>query len=328
MLNLKVIKMCNLSPFHIGMGRDYYDSSAMELHSDTISAALASVGVTTGLCKDVRQFLSSFVISSAFPYWKDIYFLPKPQGRLNVSVGNLQEYEYRKQLKAVRYIESSLWKELVLGKDLSIETSQLKGNFIVPKGIEIGDICKKQVTQRVNVSRDGSKDAEPFFFEWNYYDKEAGLYCLLDAEKGLTDEIVKLFSILGDIGIGTDKSVGGGKFEVEVGSMDISEPIDADSTMLLSLYIPTREEYDELLNGEPLYSFLQRGGYMAGSDNLKFRHLRKKSIYMFNVGSVFRTTNVLRGKVVDVRPDWNDAAMHPVYRSGRVLTIRIKTKAL
>lgn len=328
MPRLKVIKLCNLSPIHIGTGRESYDVSAGELHSDTLSAALAAVGISTGMCSDAKALLSSLKISSAFPYWNDCFFLPKPQGRLNVVVDGQEEHEYRKRLKAVKYVEASLWQTLAAGKTLHITAHQVKGQFLIPSQREIGEIYQSQVTQRVGVSRDGAIDASPFFFEWHYYDNRAGLYCLLDVDDDKMETITHLFEVLGENGIGTDKSVGGGKFSVAVDHMDIAEPKDADSTMLLSLYIPTEEEHQHLLEGTPRYTLLRRGGYMAGSSVERFRHLRKKTAYAFGVGSTFHTTRELEGKVVDVAPEWDDAEMHPVYRSGKALSIKIKTSGL
>lgn len=325
---LKTIKLCNLSHVHIGTGRESYDTSAGELHSDTLSAALAAVGVSTGKCTDVLSFLSKLRISSAFPYWGDFFFLPKLQGRLNASVDGLHEHEYRKRLKAVKYIEASLWRQLANGEALCLKSEQVQGRFIIPSDAKIGDICKSQVSQRVSVPRDGVSNAEPFFFDWHYYDSHAGLYCLVDADETLMKTIVDLFKVLGDNGIGTDKSVGGGKFDVELGEMNISEPVDADTTMLLSLYIPTEEEFQSLLCGSPRYNILRRGGFMAGSSVEKFRHLRKKTVYAFGVGSMFHTTKELEGKVVNVTPEWKDQDMHSVYRSGKPLSIKIKTNGL
>lgn len=328
MPRLNIIKMCNLTPIHIGTGRESYDVSAGELHSDTLSAALTAVGISTGICGDARAFLSSLKISSAFPYWGDRYFLPKPQGRLKVVIDGQEEYAYRKRLKAVRYVESSLWQTMAVGKTLHVADNQVKGHYLVPSDMVIGDICKSQVTQRVGVSRDGAMDSDPFFFEWRYFDSRAGLYCLIDADTDMLETITRLFEVLGENGIGTDKSVGGGKFSVSVGNMDIVEPVDADSTMLLSVYIPTEEEHQRLLERTPRYTLLRRGGYMAGSSIERFRHLRKKTVYAFGVGSTFQTTRELEGKIVDVTPEWDDTAMHPVYRSGKALTIKIKTNGL
>lgn len=320
--------MCNLSPIHIGTGRESYDTSAGELQSDTLSAALAAVGVTTGLCPDPKALLSSLKISSAFPYWGETYFLPKPQGRLNAVVDGLEDHAYRKHLKAVRYVATPLWQSLAAGMTLHIDSMQVRGQFLIPADTDMGQICRSQVNQRVGVARDGATDAEPFFFEWHYYDKRAGLYCLLDADDAMMRTVIPLFEALGETGIGTDKSVGGGKFTVAVDAMDIAEPHDADSTMLLSLYIPTEDEHRFLFDGEPRYTLMRRGGYMAGSSTERFRHLRRKTVYAFGTGSTFQTTTKLEGKIVDVAPEWNDSEMHPVYRSGRPLTIKIKTGGL
>lgn len=318
--------MYNLSPLHIGTGRENYDSSASELHSDTLSSALAAVGVETGMSGNVEDFLTSFSMSSAFPFYRDIFFLPKPQGLLNVVVEDAEESEFRKKLKKVKYVEQNLWKQIVTGATPCISKSQIQGVFIVPKDECIEPLSNSQVMQRVSVSRDGTKDAEPFYFEWNYFNKDAGLYCLTDAKEHVLKLISQLFVQLGENGIGTDKNIGGGKFEVEIANelFSFGEPKDAKRRMSLSLFIPTEDELDGLLDGSPRYSLLLRGGYMAGSSVEEFRHLRKKMVYAFGEGSVFETTKPLVGKLVDLRPDWNDIRIHPVYRSGRALTLKIK----
>lgn len=326
MANFTLIKMYALSPLHIGTGREAYDTASTELHSDTLSAALAAVGVTTGILRgdEVEQFLSSFTLSSAFPFYQGHYFLPKLQGKIKLSVRGEDEHVYRKKLKRVKYIESSLWVKLAYGESLTVDEEQIIGAFLIPKDTSLGLICKSQVNQRVCVSRDGSEDSDPFFFEWHYYDQRAGLYCLTDAKGELLEKIQTLFSLLGETGIGTDKSIGGGNFKIDISTFTYCPPIDADTFSTLSLYIPSTEELKFLFDGTPLYSLVARGGYMAGSNVERFRHLRKKIIYAFGVGSMFQTEKPLIGRVVDLRPDWNDGDMHSVYRSGRVLTFKIK----
>lgn len=55
---------------------------------------------------------------------------------------------------------------MATGNNLKIKKSQIKGSFIVPDGTFADEekplIFKSQISQRVSVSRDGSKDAEPF----------------------------------------------------------------------------------------------------------------------------------------------------------------------
>ena len=63
---------------------------------------------------------------------------------------------------------------------------------------------------------------------------------------------------------------------------------------------------------------------MAGSIEDNFKHLWKESVYAFAEGSLFQTTEVLNGKVLDLSPTWNDKRMHPAYRSGKPLVVKVK----
>ena len=315
-----------MTPLHIGTGKENYDFSSSDLHSDTLSAALAAIKVQTSDGGNLKSFMESFVVSSAFPFVGERYFFPKPHGRIDVRVTDADEYIVRKKLKKLRFIEAGLWNNLITGEKLTIQSNQLKGSFLLSDSSDfnIPAPYKSQVNQRVSVPREDGKDAEPFFFEWTYFDANSGLYCLLDASEEVENELIQLFKQLGESGLGTDRNVGGGKFEVETTKLSIGEVLSADSVMLLSLFIPTEEELHKLDLVHADYDLLKRGGYIAGSQESDFRHLWKKTIYMFNTGSVFPTTSFLEGKVVDLRPDWNDERMHPVFRSGKPFVVPIK----
>lgn len=320
-----------MTPLHMGTGKENYDFSASDMHSDTLSAALAAIKIQAKGEADLMSFMESFVVSSAFPYIQDRYFLPKPCGKIDVEVFDADEYVVRKRLKKVRFVEIGLWNELVAGRKLTVQNWQLKGDFLLPSDFPSAKFMlpfTSQVSQRVSVPREDGIDAEPFFFEWTYFSADSGLYCLLDAPTDKKEELLRLFGRLGEEGLGTDRNVGGGKFEVETLELTMPDVESPDSSLLLSLFIPTEDELRLLDLERSLYELLQRGGYMSGSQELDFRHLWKKSIYMFNVGSVFHTTVPLKGKVVDLKPDWNDKRMHPVYRSGRPFVVPIKKTVL
>ena len=127
MSKYRVIKLTNLSPLHIGTGRENYDFSSSSLSSDAISAALASIRASLGRDSDINSFLSSFTISSAFPFVGSQYFLPNLQRKINVSTAD--EEIYRKRLKKVKYIESSIWQKMVSGDTIAIEENQLQKEF-------------------------------------------------------------------------------------------------------------------------------------------------------------------------------------------------------
>lgn len=316
----------NMSPIHLGTGRDSYDTALSVLSSDTLSSALAAVRAMEGRQDGIDRFLRSFTVSSAFPYFGDEFYLPRPQGRLDIRVKGLEEKEYRKKLKKLRYISSSLWLELMNGKTVEIKPTQLQGDFLtVMAEDDFRPPMLHVVNQRVMVPREEGRDAVPFMFEWTFFqhgEKESGLYCLVDGGKEITEEVVSLFKDLGTLGIGSDRTAGGGFFDVETDEVEWQQS-SGNAVMLLSAYIPKESELEHLNLPLSNYSILKRGGFMAGSSNENMRKLRRKTVYMFDVGSVFQTNHLLEGTVVDLAPQWNASDMHPVFRSGRPLFVNV-----
>lgn len=337
MATLRLIRLTAMSPLHIGIGRDTYDVAAPALHSDTLSAALAAIRAVQGKVDDLQQFLDSFALSSAFPYAvkgdKTTLFMPKPAGKLNVAVKGLEEKDYRKSLKKVKFIALPIWRQLVAGDALQVEQDQLHGAYLLDKAdSEFTPPMKSVVSHRVAVPREDNKDAEPFAFEWTFFKddehEKSGLFCLLHADSDeVADEVTELFSELGEQGIGSDRNVGGGHFNIATEQFEFVNCAGANATMLLSSYIPTEEELTMLDVINSRYQLIKRGGFISGSNDDQWRHLRKNTIYMFTAGSTFNTLQPLKGKVVDLRPAWNDN-LHHVWRSGKPLAINIKTTDL
>ncbi len=328
MAQYKVFRLHFRTPLHIGLGRSTYDSSSSDLHSDTISSALAAIKAQHGASsEELCNFLDSFAMSSAFPYEGKMYFLPRPLTADRIIVDGNEGSEFRKKLKSVQYIESSVWKDFVDASVPSISSSQIHDEYVTPAGCKDFEIpFKKQVMQRVSVNRSEDNEASPFFFEWCFFNnaKDCGLYVIVDAPDKILVEIASLLNELGETGIGTDKSVGGGQFDVTSDSIELPSNV-GDAWLSLSLYLPSLEEQAAISMKTSCYNITLRGGFMAGSTNNKLRHLWKKSIYMYEEGSVFTKTEKPEGAIVDLRPEWNSNDMHPVYRSGKALFIPIKT---
>lgn len=332
------IKLKDMTPLHLGLGRDSYDVSTSLLQSDTLSAALASIRAMYGKGDTTEQFLSAFALSSAFPYDGDEYFLPRMKGRLAITVNGEEEKDYRKKLKKLVYISFSLWQRLAQGETIAVDDNQLQGAFLLSKGNTNYKTPMTHITtERVSVARNGKDDAVPFMYDWTFFrhgshsispngkdyeTKETGLYCLLNADVETTQEITELFYELGEQGIGSDKSVGGGHFTIETDTIELPD-VKSDKQILLSTYIPTEEELKFFSLAKSNYQLIHRGGFMAGSNNESLRHLRKKTVYMFDTGSVLVSNAKLEGKIVNVAPQWNTPGIHPVYRSGRCLSMHI-----
>nr|WP_298674062.1 hypothetical protein [uncultured Prevotella sp.] len=327
-----------MSPFHISKGTDEYDLSASEISSDMLSSALAAIRAGEGKTTDIASFLSSFTLSSAFPYCSGHYFLPRLEGRINVEIEGLDENVYRKQLKHVKYIESQLWEKLVSSPEkVKIDSSQICGEYL------LGGVDKnfqKPITyvtsQRVCVPREGQGESDPFYFEWCFVrspkasertirqEPEAGIYCLLHCPDGQKAELLDLFTKLGEEGFGSDKNIGGGHFKAKEENLEMDSLPDCNAQVLLSSYIPTHEELQGICLEKSRYQIQERGGFMSGSSEEQFRHLRKKSVYVFHTGSVLCSDQALKGQIVNLAPVWNDKKMHPVYRSGRAFSVGIK----
>lgn len=320
--------MMHMSPMHIGLGRDSYDVSAGILHSDTLTAALASVRALRGKEDNLFHFLDSFALSTAFPYSCDTYFMPKPIGKLPVTVRSMEESEYRKRLKKIEYVSFPLWNQLVLGQAVEVESDQIHGPYLLEKPtVTFLAPMTSQTRQRVSVPRADNQNATPFAFEWTFFNQDCGLYCFLKTDSDeIGDEVIDLFSELGEHGVGCDRNVGGGHFTIDSSqTMSIPDIAEPNAVMLLSTFIPKSEELQKLNVSESRYLLLQRGGYISGATVDDLCHLRKNIIYMFTSGSLFNSTHPISGKVVDLRPSWNDGNLHPIYRSGKAITINIKT---
>lgn len=319
------ISLIDLSPFHIGRGTDNYDTSSCEISSDMLVSALASMRAENGKTGDLSKFIDSFILSSAFPFYGKHYFLPRIPGKINVTIKGSDESTYRKLLKNIKYIEDKLWMELMTSKEsIDIDKGQLKGDYLLASTIpDFKEPIKHVVMQRVKVPQDNSKESEPFYFEWNFVRSDSGLYCLLKCDDDTKPEILSLFEQLGVSGIGSDKNIGGGHFKISSDSYEIPDMESTNAKVLLSTYIPSQDELNNLNLSSSKYELILRGGYMAGSECEEFRHLHRKSVYMFNTGSKFKTSADIKGIVVDLAPDWNDPRMHPVYRSGKAFTVNI-----
>ena len=323
-----VIKLRNISPLHLGTGWNSYESSASELHSDTLSAALTAMLAKSQSGIDAKEFMESFTISSAFPFYGNRLFLPKPMGRLKVDFYDSEEVTERKKLKKIKYIELPLWKEMANGKSLKISKEQLVGDFLVGDCNEKDFVFyKSQVELKLPVSRTGDNLA-PYYLERKFFSQAAGLYCIVDAEEPTLKKIKELFTMLGESGIGSYKSTGNGQFDIEVEKIELPDIENSNAALLLSQYIPTEEELKSIDFEDSQYELMLRNGYMAGSSKNEFIHLLKKGVYMFKCGSLFTTESRLKGKVVDVTPPWNSSEMHRVMRCGRPFVLPVKRQEL
>jgi CRISPR type III-A-associated RAMP protein Csm4 len=187
---------------------------------------------------------------------------------------------------------------------------------------------KTEVQQRVAVpSIDSDNESRPFYIDRIYFEKGCGFYFLVGfANNKIRKQVFAALKVLGENGIGTDRTVGNGLFsfnkDEDVSDFNLNITSQSGFYMPLGLYLPTQVEMDSMNLRKSSWNLLKRGGYMGGSSEDDFKHLLKKSIYMFGEGSVFSTLINLKGKYEDLKPDWN-LPMHPVWRCGMPIFLKI-----
>jgi CRISPR-associated protein Csm4 len=320
------VKLNFTSPLHLGRGiGETYDTGSKLLHSDTLSAALASARVQLFGDKNLKSYLESLRVSSAFPFYENHFFFPKPMLKLNLEIEGQDEHLQNKSLKKLEYLEQPLFEQVISGKLVEVPENRFSENkkyLWVDKPV-VKNILKTDVQQRVTVPRDGQGDSVPYYVERLFFSEGAGLYFLMETEnEQILRETEVALKYLEDTGLGTDRTVGNGFFNAEITNLQLAVPATSNHSMTLSLFCPAKEELAEVLNGDAAYLMEKRGGFIAGASAEQFRHLRKKSVFMFSEGAVFKG-NTLTGKVLDLRPQWDDEKLHPVYRSGKPVFIPV-----
>jgi len=336
MSRFEIVRMNFTAPLHIGKGKVDYDESDQFIHSDTLKAAIFVNALQLfgekifsqeeGSSDNGHAFLQSFTITSAFPYFRDEYFFPKPHSKVQPVQGTEEnDPKVSKKLKKIAYLGKSYFEDLLAGGNKRINKPDFigKGNFISdhPQVKETTDpFIQSAVQQRVVVSRNFQDDATTYYVDRLFFNENAGLFFLIqydeNSQPNNTRDIVKAaLQMLGENGIGTDRTVGNGQFIPTFDTVEIAVPENTGYQLNLSLYCPQKKE---LANGtleDASYGLVERGGWIASPENLEHSTLRKSSIYMFAEGSIFSTDQLLTGKIVNLQPNF-DGFDHPVWRDG------------
>ncbi len=327
---MEYIKLRFTSPLHLSRGKLDLDATFEVLHSDTLKSALFVCALQLDdealipKGDDSKQFFEWFTISSAFPYIGDELFFPKPE-RLPESIVKKAECDKaQKDLKSLRYFTKRIFVDLMKGEIKELDKSILSKTTYYSFERQANKPFKSEVVQRVMVPRDGGETVT-FYTDRLFFADGCGLFFLIDIHDGSKRELIlAALALLGDNGIGSDKTVGNGQFKAAepmfLQGFDL--PKDAECQMSLSMYLPDNEDVERIdFLEKSAYNIALRGGYMASPENVNHGGLRKKSVRMFTEGSVF-PMQTLVGKVADLKPRAD--VQHPVWRDGRAMFLPYK----
>ncbi len=341
------------SPAHFGELGIGLEETSERVCSDTLFSAWVSIyarlfgkdGVEELLQRfpsdKQPQSLPPFQISSTFIYRqigdKTVYYLPRPlQFPINYPAddrGDKGDLKFFKTYKKLNYLPLEVWQkwyqregftkgdrqELIAEtEDKSYGHLQAAGTFDYTKAFKTQQLPKisvDRITRATNLYHIG-------FVQFEWEENRSGLYFLVyfpEGDSQLEHDLQAALHLLGEEGIGGERSSGAGRFEIEW--LLLPEPwqkvVDFDSGShysLISLFWESPLSDEFLKNAS--YEIQERGGWIAESQQ------RRKMVRMFAEGSVF--LNKPQGRLVDVTP--KDFNRHRVYRSGVSLSLPIQCK--
>lgn len=297
------VKMYFVSPVHIGKHGIGMEGSDIIIHSDTLYSIIFQMRVKMyGIAEHLP-----IKITSAFPFVRDVYYLPKPGLKPPGFHKEEIRAEYAKTVKSTSFVSLDIFDKWI--KEEEIDYKKL---------VEIGDLLssniKVDVRPRTAIDRLSSDTVLYFGGETIFRKGEAGLYFAIDCQKDEWKMLREIFSLLQEEGIGGEKSSGYGRFKTEfIEDFELPTVNDGTKYITLSLYYPINKE--EITNAALSYQLVQRSGWSLREG----KHVLQKRVLMFSEGSVFGREVV--GEIADVSPDEEG---HPIYKYGKAFLVKVR----
>jgi len=312
-----MLEVCYQLNFHgalhvDGRGTAFYEQAEIFVRSDTLSAAIAATWLR--LYPDDADCLfeqTPWLLTSAFPFYLNRLFFPRPVSSKAISLPG-EQLGQAKSLKKAQWLESSLWQQAA-NADVDWHHDEVTGcGLMSTKGHPIADpLWHIESKPRIAVDRGGNHAAKGLIFNFSrvHYHPDGGLFFLArfndEASRNRFDSVLAL---LGDNGLGSDRSNGHGHFTFSNKPMPV---LKTNKPVCLSLLNPSDEDMGQDWLHDAAYDLVRRGGWIGGSS------WRKQSIRMFTEGSSF--SQRLQGRMVKVGD--HPLAGHPVYRDGRAFMV-------
>lgn len=354
----------------IGIGTE---ESKERVRSDTLFSAWVSNYAQLYNKQAVEELLAQFLqpkppmrISSTFIYREDkystknntnntIYYLPRPL-KFPISYKG-DDLKFFKTYKSLNYLPLDIWQRWYQGEgftdqdalDLIDKTNGGEGGTLATLGaFDYKGAFKSHKLPKVAIDR--TTRATNFYhtgyvqYNWeangNSIKSLSGLYflvCFEDTKPELINKLEAALDLLGEQGIGGERSSGAGLFQAEwldlaSASSTWNEIVDFQDDLSYQYLISLLWDNDESIlrhlveDQNSSYEIQERGGWFSN------RNVRRQMVRMFTEGSVFSIKpEKLGGKLANITPSElidqdGTYKIHPVYRSGISLSLPIKVK--
>lgn len=322
------------SPLHVGTDDPLIGIEGVQptVHSDTLFSGMINVWARLpgGSAPRVEDVIGEFEreeppfrVSSCFPYYGADWFLPRPLTFHKEHYDPSKRWRYSKPVKEHRFIPYRYFRNWCAGQTVLKEVA---GEMPEMSRAYTQTVIPRVALDRVNFL------SQIFHCGLVYFSEGCGLYFLLEVQddEWLT-HIDLVLRLLGESGIGGERSLGCGRFTHELLLKDIekqdsnwadifSDTRDANAHCLLSLYYPRESEQTMFQNaGKRLaYGIVPRRGWTYSS--VVDKQLKRRSCNMLGEGSVVPKKPV--GELARVTPCGFPG--HEVYRYGYAMSVPIK----
>lgn len=294
----------------VHFGRQKPDEGEYTCYADTIFSALCQEALQMGGTQMVENLCSmtkegEWLLSDAFPYIGDTYYLPKPMKRIESDREG--DSIIKKAYKKLKYIP------------MDMMDIYLQGKYDVLNAQDFSHFGHFEMRNMAAVR--GETETMPYRIGTYYYEEGNGLYVIVGYKKQETLELVEeLFNRLSLSGIGGKRASGLGRFELFQEQLPgvFCERLEKEGAgyMSLSVALPRQEELETVLAGAD-YLLCKRSGFVA-SEKYAPEQMRKRDLYVFKAGSCF--SQRFCGDIYDVS---DKVGRHPVYRYAKPLLMEV-----
>lgn len=328
-------------PVHFGLAGIGLEAAEITLSSDSLTSALVNAFSLVEGPEGANALISCltsdnppFVLSSLFPFGPDPEY---PQRLVEALVRPLTPPKFRdpdsiklfsKELKRINYLHPLDFKAWI--SDRPLESAELASIVTRSQKLTL-DWWARETRPRVALDRE-SQNSSVWSQTAVWFRKEerdgqgklmgagAGLYGLVRfRDESWKETLCEAFRILGDTGLGGERTYGFGLFKfqgLEDPDSRWKELLHGNGTshVFLSLYYPNDAERQDLAQALEAWDFVEKRGYVVSGRNATT--VKRKRMRMIVEGSVARKP--LRGAMIDVTPDDAQALgiPHRVFRSG------------
>ncbi|EHP86825.1 type III-A CRISPR-associated RAMP protein Csm4 [Methanotorris formicicus] len=314
------------------------EESSLIFHSHSLFSAIVNNFVK--LYGEFDKSLLNLRVSSLFPKFKDIYFIPKPE----TPFFNIPKGKDAKKIKKIKFISLEAFEEYLNGEYLNEQNMKNIKNQIIGKEFLIGmeeidsvekysenldeiKLISKEIEQKIAMDRIKNitleKDGRGQLYNVEFIRLNYGteFYFLVDygeLDEDLIKKINASIKLIEDEGLGGKRSIGAGFFEsVVIGELNekFNELFDReeDYHLTLSTAIPRNGNVE-------YYKLIEIGGYIY---SIKGPTCLKKRILALTEGSIVKKGFV--GKIENLEPEnYVKHLNHHVYVNGKPILMPTK----